>query len=322
MSTQTVTTTTAPWSAQADKLKFGFDEAKKLYQQGAPGYFPGNTIAGFTQGQQNALNQLGDFQYGSQQAINQTGQQLAGQTTAGLNALNSVAGGAAPQAQMMSQQQLQGYAPMLNDMAGAATFAAQRNLQENIMPGIANAAAGSGNLGSSRRAVSEGIAQRGLAENYQNAYAQAQNNLFNQGNAMNLANANMQMQNNQLAANVGNQLVNFGVKGTGLQQQADELSRQALNTQLSAGTMQQQQNQLGIDADRERYNYEQNADRQMLADYLSMIQGNYGSSSSQTMPTASTSDKALALGANVLGGVAASGGLNKAFDWIGGKLFG
>lgn len=41
------TATQQPWSVQAPYLERGFQRAEDLYKQGAPGYYPGPTVAGF-----------------------------------------------------------------------------------------------------------------------------------------------------------------------------------------------------------------------------------------------------------------------------------
>jgi hypothetical protein len=50
----------------------------------------------------------------------------------------------------------------------------------------------------------------------------------------------------------------------------------------SAGDAQRQLAQQGINASVDRYNYNQNLPYNALANYMRMIQGNYGSSSTQT----------------------------------------
>ncbi|NIX00724.1 MAG: hypothetical protein GWN13_21235, partial [Phycisphaerae bacterium] len=38
---------TGPWSPQVPYILGGFKQAKKLYEQGPPDYYPGETLAGF-----------------------------------------------------------------------------------------------------------------------------------------------------------------------------------------------------------------------------------------------------------------------------------
>jgi len=53
---QTVTSTSAPWSAQQPYLTRGFQQAQNLLNQGGPQYYPGQTVAPFGQDTNNALN--------------------------------------------------------------------------------------------------------------------------------------------------------------------------------------------------------------------------------------------------------------------------
>ena len=45
--TQVSTSTTEPWEEQIPYLTSGFKEAQRLYNRGAPEYYPGETLAGF-----------------------------------------------------------------------------------------------------------------------------------------------------------------------------------------------------------------------------------------------------------------------------------
>jgi hypothetical protein len=66
--TQSGTTVSEPWSAQQPYLRYGFDEAARLYQQQSPDYYPGSTVAGF------APEQMQAYQLGTDRALqgNQT----------------------------------------------------------------------------------------------------------------------------------------------------------------------------------------------------------------------------------------------------------
>jgi hypothetical protein len=55
--TQTTTETTAPPAYIQDQLKFGVQQARNLYDKGAPAFFSGQTYAGFTPQQEQALTQ-------------------------------------------------------------------------------------------------------------------------------------------------------------------------------------------------------------------------------------------------------------------------
>jgi hypothetical protein len=47
-----------PWSGQQPFLKFGMEEAQRLYQQDKPNYFPNSTVVPFSNQTQTGLNQI------------------------------------------------------------------------------------------------------------------------------------------------------------------------------------------------------------------------------------------------------------------------
>jgi Chaperone of endosialidase len=53
------TTTTEPWSGAKPALQYGINEATRLYQSGAPKYYPSSTVAQFTPFQNASLNATG-----------------------------------------------------------------------------------------------------------------------------------------------------------------------------------------------------------------------------------------------------------------------
>jgi hypothetical protein len=155
--------------------------------------------------------------------------------------------------------------PGLRNQITGATRDIFRNLQENQLPGIGSQAAGTGNSGSSRAGVAEGIAVRGamdrgsdVAANIytnannmytnmeaskaaQNAGFQQQANLSNQGayNNMMQYGANMgqnayntNQQNQQFGANMAGQL---GQQGYGNMMSGANMMNQGIGMQQGAG---------------------------------------------------------------------------------------
>ena len=101
---------------------------------------------------------------------------------------------------------------VLNDQIDAATSGVYRNLNENQLPGIATSAVGSGNAGSTRRGVAEGIAMRGANETAANIEAGMRGNAYNTayGVAANQAGANQSaaINTNNINANAANTAMN------------------------------------------------------------------------------------------------------------------
>lgn len=109
------TTTTAPWAAQQPYLTYGFGQAKDLYKQGGPKYFPGSTVAPLSGSTNTALGMY---------------EQQARQGSA-------VAGSANEQVNATLQGDYLNSNPYLDAMYNNAAGAVTRNYQESVAPSIA-----------------------------------------------------------------------------------------------------------------------------------------------------------------------------------------
>lgn len=127
------TQTSSPWSSQAPYLKYGMSEAARLYQDAGPQYYPGSTVAGFSQQQKDAFNM------GTQRAIN--------------------GNASMKQAEGMNQDFMSG--KYLNsDPYQDSVF---QNVQQKVMPAVNSQFMGSGRYGSNLHADT---ATRALTESY------------------------------------------------------------------------------------------------------------------------------------------------------------
>lgn len=103
--------------------------------------------------------------------------------------------------------------PYLDSQIDAASRDVTRNLYENQLTGNAAMAAGTGNSGSSRRAVMDAIATRGAADRVGDIASAMRGNAYSQGlglaNNTALANQNAMMGTNQLNANLMGQGANL-----------------------------------------------------------------------------------------------------------------
>ena len=166
--TQVSTSTTEPWKEQIPYLTEGFKQAKNIYNRGAPGYYPGETLAGFDPAQLAAQQGTMGYAMGPRAGAQQAGAEQS--------LLQGLSGQIDPNA----------YNPMVN----ALTQKVQSNLQSNILPGLRQQQVGYQPGGSSRgdlinnqaisNAVTSGLTQP-LAEMYTNAYNQAQNRAVQSG---------------------------------------------------------------------------------------------------------------------------------------------
>jgi hypothetical protein len=149
-----VVTTQAPWEPQQQPLIYGFGEARRLYDQGAPQYYPESTVAPFSQQTQNALTSYEQLAQGPQPVIDAATQQ-ASQTLGG---------------QYLDPSSN----PYLQAASDAAGRQVTRQYSEAIAPSIQAQFANSGRTGSGLFAnamdSSRDTLQRGLGEMNSNMY--------------------------------------------------------------------------------------------------------------------------------------------------------
>lgn len=139
---------------------------------------------------------------------------LGGYDTAGMTANRMASGNVyrAPTTNGMDYATLNASVnnPFLAGQIDAASQDVVRNLGENVLTGNAAMAAGTGNSGSSRRAVMDAIAQRGAADRIANIASTMRGNAYTQG----LGLANQTALANQ-QARLGTNSLNAGLMGQG-----------------------------------------------------------------------------------------------------------
>jgi len=243
--TQVSTSTTKPWEEQIPYLTGGFDQAKKIYDQGAPGYYPNETLAGFDPAQTYAQQQTMGYASGPRAAAQQAGAEQS--------LLQGLSGQIDPNA----------YNPMVN----ALTSNVLSGLQNQVLPGLRQKQVMYQPGGSSKgnqeyeKAVANRVTSgmtKPIADMYTNAYNQAQQRAVQSG---------------QLYPSIMSAPLNmYGAMGdVGAQRRA-----------MTQGTM---------DSDMARYQYEATAPQQQLANYMKMVTGNYGGTTTQTSPGPSALDQ-------------------------------
>ena len=155
------TTRTEPWAEQKPYLTKGFEEAGRLYEKGAPNFYPGQTLAGFNPAQQlaqrSAINYATGPRAGAQQAAAEKA--LIGGLSGGINT--------------------DVFLPMMGQMGQQV----KGQLQNTILPGIRESLTRYQPGGSSRgdlvqnkaitSAVNQGLVNK-AAEMYGSSYEAAQ----------------------------------------------------------------------------------------------------------------------------------------------------
>ncbi|MHB0978401.1 MAG: hypothetical protein ACYC1K_03330 [Minisyncoccota bacterium] len=147
--------------------------------------------------------------------------------------------------------------PYLSSFTNAALRPLTQQFTESVLPNIRSDAMTTGGFGGSRQGIAEGLASdrfgRAIGETTSNIY----NNAYNQG-----------MQQFSRAIDQAPGAIAAGSLPAMMQMQSGELV--------------DQRNQALINADIERWNFEQQLPENKLRDYLAMIQGNYGGTTTAT----------------------------------------
>ena len=259
--------TTAPWEPQQPYILGGFQAAKNLYDMGLPEYYPDETLAGFDPVQQQAQQAILGYSMGPRVAGMQAGAEGA--------LMRSLGGytGFTPQqtADLLAGNVRTGAGTPYQAMADALSGDVVSRLQGSILPGIRQQQVMYQPGGSSRAALQQNKAVADavksglttpLAQMYQSAYDRAQQ--------MRLPAAQQMIQQQQ-----------FGQQQYPTTMTAPYAPLQAMS---QVGEQRRAMSQEAINRDMARYFYEAGAPQQALQNYMSMITGNYGSSSTAMNP--------------------------------------
>jgi len=277
--TQVSTSTTEPWEEQIPYLTSGFKEAQGLYNRGAPEYYPGETLAGFDPMEKAAQQATLGYAMGPRAA----GMQAGGEGAL-MRSLGGYTGFTRGQAgDLLAGNVRTGAGTPYGAMENALTQGVMGNLQKNILPGIRQQQVMYQPGGSSRGALEQNKAvsaavQSGLtkplAQMYSDAYQTAQG---------------MRMPMSQSII--------------GQQQYGQQMYPSIMNAPLGmynamgrVGEQRRAMTQEGIDQDMARYQYQSNAGQNALRNYMAMVTGDYGSTTTSTTPGARDNTMANLLG--------------------------
>lgn len=250
---------TGPWKPQEPYIKKGFEEAARLYKQGAPKYYPGETLAGFDPAQTQAQQGIIGYTTGPRAQA----QQMAAED----RMMKGLSG----------QVDYANYNPMADYFANQAT----NQLQNNVLPGIRNQMIGYQPGGGTRGNL---IQQRAI----ETANSQLQDNLRRMSvGAYETAQDRAYSTMGQYPTIMNAPLSMYSALGeVGAQRRA--MTQEAMNR------------------DQARYAYEAAAPQNALNQYMSMITGNYGSSSSGGSSSNTTSTVPDNRGTQLLGTLGAA----------------
>lgn len=274
---QTTTTNSAPWSAQQPYLTKGFAEAGKIYDQGPSAYFPGQTYADMSQATQQGLQAQTSLASGSNPLIGnaasyganvlggQSDNPYAGILNSGVSGMQDTASGKYLNAN-----------PYLDATYNAAAGKVTDTFRNEALPAIASGLGLSGMAGST---TSELLGAR--------AGGELSDSLA--GLAANIYGGDYAQERDRMAqAQSGLTSTGSGLYGTGVNERLSALSaapgiREAQFGDAAklreAGQAYEGQTTKEIEDQINRYNYNENADLAALQDYMSMISGQFGGTS-------------------------------------------
>ena len=259
------TSEVAPWEAQRGYLEKGFANAQGLYNKGAPKYYSAPSVASFDPSETAA--QRATLGYA-------TGPRPAAQQAAAENALIGSLGGQTGFDPTQTQNLLAGNVRTgagtpYTGMENALTQGVIDNLNSNILPGVREAQVRYQPGGGTRtdletnkaivRAVQGGLTKP-LAEMYGGAYQQAQ--------GMRMPAAEMGVQQKQYGQQMYPSIMNAPLG--------------MYNAMGGVGEQRRAMSQEGINQDMARYQYESNAGQNALRNYMAMVTGDYGSTTTST----------------------------------------
>jgi len=235
-------------------------------------YYPGQTVAPMNPMYGSSIQSM--YNFGSPGGI---GDQLRTQTqdfgqnalrasTQGINVLDMLQNqgpGTFNYDQGTFNQIMGNLMPGLQGQYDAAMRDPNRQFNEQIIPGINMGAAGSGQSFGTRPQNASAIAARGLADRGADTASALWANAANQANAGGMAGGTLNLdslnKNNQLLGQVANSYQNLGQLGLQGANQAYNMGTGNVEMQNNAGKMDQAFSQQLVDADRARWEYNQQA---------------------------------------------------------------
>jgi hypothetical protein len=304
-SEQKTTSTSTPWGPQGDALRSAFGDAANIYasQQGTP-FYGGDLYANMNPLTDQGIQASQNFSTGAgADAANSAmgaGSDMLGLGGRAYDALFSAAGQDPTKANIAAAGQ---YAdnPYMSGMIDAASRDVTRNLYENQIPGLNQAATGSGNMDSSRAGVAQGIMSRGAADQIGDIASSMRGQAYSQGLGLaeNARSTNM----NALNAATGA----FG-QGMGAMGQGYGMANQNNQNLIQGGQLYQQDAQGQDNADFAQWQGQDQRPNDLLQRYYGIIgANNWGGTSTGTTPGPSMFQ-------NLLGAASTAAGAAMAFS--------
>lgn len=303
--------TTTPWDPQAGYLTQAFQDASNAYDKASGATGPGQYTAQYTPDQLSAFQKMLDFGMGG--ASGAAGATAAGNTLTGAGANASTSGlgvlsGFTPGSIADNNIAAANKYVAGQDIPGqvdAAMLDARRNASENVLPALARSDAATGNINSSKDAISQGLVERGLADKAGALSAQLRGAAYDNGLTLGQQGTNSALTAALGQVTGGNSAVNSGVNAgnSGVAQQTGlfGIANNAINSQVNA-------NQAGLTNQEQQFEHQTNDPFAALMNFYNII-GNRPWGQNTTGTSTSTTESTPSGLQSIIGGVGALGSL-------------
>jgi hypothetical protein len=287
--------TSAPWSVQQPYLTQAFGQASTNLNNANGTTYTGPQVAQFNPDQLATFKKM--IQFGGNTSGADTSGAIGAKTAStGFSALSDALtglGGFKPGGGTQSNiDAATAYAnnPATDGMIDAVMRDARRSVSEQALPSIARGSAGTGNTMSSRRAISEGLVERGLADKTADVSSNIRGQQFDNG--LKLAEQNSEASNNSILdafksmASAGGSAIGAGINGIGA---GIDQAKGLFDIANAGGSGQQASSQAAIDNSKGMAEYGTDQSSKYLQDFFKIIGAqNWGGTSSGTQTTQST----------------------------------
>lgn len=302
---------TAPWTGQQPYLTQAFSEAQDIYNtqknqntQAYNGDFYAKPTQQMTSAFQNALgwgSGTGTQAANTAASTGAANSMMGTQGTSG--ALAGLFGSAGQNATQNNINAASAYAnnPTMDGMVDAAMRDSKRQLNEQDLPNLQRNAAATGNVNSTRTAISQGVLERGLADKTADVSANLRGQAYQNG--LSLAQGDTAAKNAALAA-AGGLAGGATSAGTSALGQAADINKTNTDNALTSTTMLNGFDQQVIDNELAKYNYQQQLPWQNLNNFYGIVgSNNWGSKTTGTSTQTQTPStiSSLGMGLGVLG---------------------
>ena len=283
----TTTQTSKPWEVQQPYLQYGFEEGKTAAGNAlANPVYQGQRVAEMNPYTSGIANQAGAYanqNFGALGGLNDTsmgllntGAQFGGNAA---NLFNQYSGD--PTQQILGNAAQYADNPYVSGIIDAGARDVTRNLYENQLPTLARAAAGSGNTNSTRAGAENAIAMRGAGDRLADMSNTIRGQFFGKGLDMSQNQYNQNLAN---SLNANTQLSNAFSSGFRGLTDTQNLATGLTNMGTAAGNMMQGQEQKGLDAQMAQFAEQRGVPLDILKQYMGIVGGNYGQTSTSTAP--------------------------------------